>query len=100
MTTENIHHPKIIELCKRLGVPFYAGVGIIKCIEGAILPYSADGNIVKYGRAVLATAIGWEGDPDLLLDALISSGWVKPDDGEEYEDDNVFLSWNPTESQE
>jgi len=70
------HHPKATMLQTSLGLPQYAVVGILESLWHFTARYAPAGNIGKYNPAVIARAIGWEGDADTLINALVEAGWL------------------------
>jgi hypothetical protein len=69
-------HPKTIELAKLLGVARWGAVGILESLWHFTAMYSPRGDIGQHAPDVIATSIGWEGDPDALMKALVDARWV------------------------
>lgn len=70
-------HPKFLRLCRRLKIPSYSAAGILELMW--MLPVSGnrlDGDLAGYEAIDLAAYVGWEGDGDELVDALVESGWL------------------------
>lgn len=69
-------HPKTKKLARRLGVNRNEARGLLHCLWWWCLSYAEDGNLKKYGAEEIADACDWEGDPELLCDALLESGFL------------------------
>ena len=75
-------HPKFLRLCRRLGVPSYGVAGILEllwmlCVSGNRL----DGSLEGYDDEDIAAYVGWDGKPDVLIEALVASGWLDRGEG-------------------
>lgn len=77
MKLNTIQHPKLFRLKRRLSLQTWGAVGILESLWHLTATHAKDGGI---GRAFtdedIANAIGWEGDPEQLVSALVSSGWL------------------------
>lgn len=73
---EVIGHTKLKRLCRTLKVPSYAAVGILESLWHLVARETPRGDIGKLCNTDIADAIDWEGDADVLIDALVSSGWI------------------------
>lgn len=83
MKRGTIEHPKMLMLEAQLGIARYEVVGIMESLWHWASRYAIQGDIGKWSNVAIAKGIGWSKDPDSLIDALISSGWVDQIDGTE-----------------
>lgn len=75
-------HPKTKKLARLLGVSLPAAVGHLHYFWWWALDFAQDGTLEKYDSYDLADAMQWDGDPDQLVEALISAGYIdKTEDG-------------------
>lgn len=81
--------PKARELERRLLPELPAGWGevivaglLTKLWEIAAARGEDDGSMPAWSSSRLAAALGWGGDPDVLLDALLIVGWIEQPDQE------------------
>lgn len=75
-------HPKTKKLARLLGVSLPAAVGHLHYLWWWALDFAQDGTLEKFDNYDLADAMQWDGDPDALVEALISSGYIDDtDDG-------------------
>ena len=77
MKLNTINHPKVLRLRRRLTLPAWGAVGLLESLWHLTAQHAKDGALGKtFTNEDIANAIGWEGDPDQLIDALVSSGWL------------------------
>jgi hypothetical protein len=77
MKLNTIHHPKVLRLKRRLQVPTWGAVGILESLWHLTATHAKDGAIGRqFTNEDLANSIGWDSDPDQLVEALVDSGWV------------------------
>ena len=67
-------HPKTEKAARLLDASTAAMVGHLHFLWWWSIDYAPDGNLTDYDPDDIATAAGWEGDPDLFLEALIGCG--------------------------
>jgi hypothetical protein len=81
-------HPKTKRLARSLGellppmpveVLRSVAIGYLHRLWWWAISYAPEGDITKYGAAGIADGVGWPGDPDSFLAALMDSGWVDRD---------------------
>lgn len=76
-------HPKFKALCAALGIPEYAGVGLLESLWMTVEEFQDDGAIGRWSDHRIAGAIGWDRDPGQLVMFLIECELVdevaKPD---------------------
>lgn len=73
-------HPKTKKLARLLGVSLPAAVGYLHYFWWWALDFAQEGTLEKYDGYDLADAMQWDGDPDLLVESLISSGYIDDTD--------------------
>lgn len=79
-------HPKTRDLANILGIPILHAVGILEAMFHFAAKYARNGAIGSGSNALFAKQIGWEGDPDALVDALLNAkgtkthGWLERHD--------------------
>lgn len=69
-------HPKMLMLMQRLGLSKCAAVGVVEMLWQVAARYAANGDIGRYPRGVIVSAMGYDGDADELFEALIDCGWM------------------------
>ena len=77
-----MQHTKMKRLQRALGVPLYAAVGIMECLWHLTAREAPSGNVGKLSNEDIALAIDWTGDSEVLVAALVTSGWI--DESEEH----------------
>jgi DnaD/phage-associated family protein len=76
------HHPKTKRLARALGVNLPTAVGMLHFLWWWAVEYAKDGDLSDFDAAEIAEELYWDGDPDELLNALISAGFLdRTDDG-------------------
>lgn len=75
-------HPKMKALARALNIPIAYANGIMERIWHFSAEYAPDGGIGKYGDQDIAVECGYDGDPELLVSALLAqnSRWLDNDD--------------------
>lgn len=81
------NHPKTKRAARLLGIGRPQMVGHMFCLWWWCLDYAQAGSLANYDHTDIADAAGWEGDPDLFVEALVNCGTAgRPgflvDDGE------------------
>ena len=72
-TTELV---KFKKLQRRLGESVRGVIGILELLWKATALQAPRGDIGKFDNEDIAILCDWEGDPDLLVSALVASGWL------------------------
>jgi hypothetical protein len=72
-------HPKMFALAGALKVTRYAAGGIMEFLWHYTAKYALPGDIGRHPNATIAGAVGWEGEPDELIRALVSCRWLDRD---------------------
>ncbi|WP_135552056.1 DnaD domain-containing protein [Paenibacillus cymbidii] len=71
-------HPKTKKFARKLGVTVPTAIGHLHLLWYWALDYAKDGNLSWHESEDIAEAIGWTGDADQLIDALLTAGGHKP----------------------
>jgi len=69
-------HPKVGELADRLDLERWGAVGILESMWHFTAQYARQGDIGRWSNARIADGIGWRGDPDALVEALVATSWM------------------------
>lgn len=69
-------HPKTYDLAAELGIDRWGAVGILECLWHFTSHFAKRGDIGRRSNQAIARGIGWTGDADRLIEALVSTGWV------------------------
>ena len=69
-------HPKMLLLASTLEINNYAAVGLMECLWHFTARYAPQGDIGKYTDEIIAHKIGWDGDAEQLIQALLECGWL------------------------
>jgi hypothetical protein len=67
---------KLRQLCRELGLPQYAGVGLLELLWHRTANEAPRGDIGKLSNEDLALALDWQGDADELVAALVKWRWL------------------------
>lgn len=67
-------HPKLRRLKRHLDLPRYAALGIVADLWLWAADHALDGSLAHLEPDDIADIVGWEGDPDELVKALIDCG--------------------------
>ena len=76
---ELARHPKTRKLARLLSISLPDALGRLHLLWWWALDYAEDGDLSKHDSADIADALLWEGEPDALIDALITSGFLDSD---------------------
>lgn len=76
---ELARHPKTKKFARLLGVSLPTGVGHLHFFWWWAMDYAQDGDLSKYDSGDISDASEWDGDPEILLKALIESKFIDPD---------------------
>lgn len=71
-----VNHPKTRKLARRLDVSQAAAVGHLHALWLWALDYAPDGDLTKHDDEDISIGALWDGEPEALLSALTSCGWV------------------------
>jgi len=72
-------HPKTRILTEKLAAPTYAACGILELLWHMTARYAPRGDIGRFSDAAIADHLDWKGNPELLVAALVDSGWLERD---------------------
>ncbi|MCL6445685.1 MAG: hypothetical protein K6T83_19920 [Alicyclobacillus sp.] len=72
-------HPKTRRLARVLGEEVPTVIGRIHLLWWWCVDYAADGDLTKYSYEDLADAMMWNGEPEIIINALAESGWLDRD---------------------
>ena len=67
-------HPKTKRAARLLNIGRPQMIGHMLCLWWWCLDYAETGSLANFDRADIADAAGWEGDPDLFIEALVNCG--------------------------
>lgn len=67
-------HPKTKRAARLLNVSQPQMIGHMFCLWWWCLDYAETGSLANFDRADIADAAGWEGDPNLFIEALVNCG--------------------------
>jgi hypothetical protein len=76
MKRGTIRHPKLLQLARELGLQPYVALGLLEALLDWTFDYARCGNVGRFPNAAIATGIGWLGDPDALVTALVAARWL------------------------
>lgn len=74
-------HPKLLRLARKLNISKRESIGLLHMLWWWCLDYAPDGVLAGIGDDEIAMAVEWDGDPALLVDALVDTGWIDIDEG-------------------
>lgn len=74
-------HPKVGRLCRLLSVPRYSAIGIVESLWHFTAKHATAGDVGKWSNDEIAVAIGWDGEPDGLIVALVEARFLDEIDG-------------------
>lgn len=69
-------HPKTLDLAAYLRLERWGAVGILEGLFHFVATYARRGDIGRMTDRQIATGVGWEGDPEQLVEGLVSAGWL------------------------
>lgn len=69
-------HPKLMALAAELEIPRAHAGGILEFIWHFVARYTPNGAIGRYSNVAIAQAIDHNDNADMLVEALVSSGWL------------------------
>lgn len=67
---------KMYDLAQRLKIHRMMAVGMMECLWHAAARHTPHGNLGRYPDSWIADQMSWKGTPSLLVEALVSSGWL------------------------
>lgn len=69
-------HPKTLTLAAALGIERWGAAGVLECLWHFASQYARRGDIGRHKDVAIAQGIGWSGNPEKLIAALVESGWL------------------------
>jgi hypothetical protein len=69
-------HPKTLDLMVGAGIPLYAALGLIEGLRHFAQEHAKRGDIGRHSNASIARYLGWPGDPEALISALVECRWL------------------------
>jgi len=90
---------KMKRLCRDLGIPSYAGIGILESLWHLTAREAPQGDIGKLSDEDIALSIDWDQDEKILINALVESKWLDISeefrlvvhDWDEHSDDSIDM---------
>lgn len=79
-------HPKRKRLSRTLGLDLYQTIGLLNCLWWWVMDYAPDGDLSRFENADIADGLDYPGDPDELMAALRSTGFIDGDQVHDWED--------------
>ncbi len=76
MKRGTIRHPKLLHLARVLAIEPYCALGLLEALLDWTFDYARAGNVGKFSDGDIAQAIGWQGDPAMLIAALVDTRWL------------------------
>ena len=71
-------HPKVFDLCNALKIDKPKAIGILHLLWHFTLKFAwRDGDLSKFSNVSIAHSIGWDGDPDKLIESLHGARWME-----------------------
>lgn len=64
------------KLSRQLDAPLYVVVGVLECLWHLAARETPRGDIGRLSNEDIALGIEWAGDPNVLVNALVSCGWI------------------------
>lgn len=74
-------HPKTKRLARTLGVSLPTAIGHLQLLWWWALDFAPDGSLSAFDDGDIADAMLWDGDPAVLVAALLGTGWMDDDRG-------------------
>jgi hypothetical protein len=72
MLRDAFDHPKIRKLARRIGYPIWAARGLAESLWHVTAKLAPHGDLGRLDNEDIADQIGWDEDPDQLIDALVA----------------------------
>jgi hypothetical protein len=78
MKRGTIRHPKLLHLAELLSLEPYGALGLLEALLDWTFDYARRGDVGRFDNAAIARGIGWQGDPERLVAALVTARWLDP----------------------
>ena len=76
MKTQLIDCEPMEELAEKLQVPLPYAVGLVECLIHFCVQRAPTGGLAEFSRSFIARKIGWDGDAEALIGALVECGFL------------------------
>jgi hypothetical protein len=76
MKRGTFQHPKLLALARELEIPPYCALGLLDVLLDWTFSYARQGDVGRYDNQAIANGVGWQGDPDRLIAALVATRWL------------------------
>jgi len=76
MKRGTIRHPKLLHLASLLRMPPYAALGLLEALLDWTFDFAREGDVGRHGNRAIAVGVGWDGDPERLVAALVTARWL------------------------
>jgi hypothetical protein len=76
MKRGTVEHPKLLALQAALELSRFEAVGLLECLWHFTANYAPSADVGRWPNLSIAQFIGWNDDPDKLVDALVTTGWL------------------------
>lgn len=80
MKREGLRHPKTLDLMARLSINRREAIGLLDMLWDWAIDYAPSGDVGKWSNGVIAGALEWIGDADILVAALVGCKWLDEHD--------------------
>lgn len=80
MKRDALTHPKTLDLASRLNTTRAHAIGILTLLFDFTAAYSPAGDIGRHRDGAIARACDWTSEPEILISALVESGWLDRND--------------------
>ena len=69
-------HPKTLALMEELGVSKPTAVGLLELLWHFTAKFAPRGDVGRFSNRAISSAVGWDGDPNELISALVRCRWL------------------------
>lgn len=69
-------HPKTLDLAAYLDLELWGAVGLLESLFLWAATYTRRGDVGRMSNRQIAKGLGWSGDPERLIEALVMSHWL------------------------
>src|SRR5262245_380173 len=74
-------HPKVFELAGALKISRPTAIGILELLWHFTAQYAPAGDVGRYSNVRIAAAVDWRRNPEVLVNALVTTRWLDPSEG-------------------
>jgi len=72
-------HPKVLSLMAELKMPLYSACGLLELLWHFAAKFALQGDVGRFSDKAIAKALGWRGEAQKLVSALVECGWLDRD---------------------